>query len=146
MKRSLSLWRNLAISERAASAVEFALLAPVFLALMFGIVSVGIHMQNYNAVRSLASDAARFAAVEYQKNNTVSETTLENNFQSMGVSAPYFLQSDRLTVAVSEVTSRVPGAREFDLDISYALPEIAGGIALDGFTMNYSRPIFVLSS
>lgn len=146
MNSALRIWRDLVKNERAASVIEFALLAPVFLALLFGVVSVGIHMQNYNAVRSLASDAARFAAVEYQKNNAVSETTLQDNVQLMGVSSPYFLQSDRLTVAIAEVPSRVSGAREFDLDISYALPEIAGGIALDSFTMAYSRPIFVLKN
>ena len=132
--------------RRAASAVEFALLAPIFFAMMFGVVAVGIYMQNYNAVRSLAGDAARFAAVEYQKNNKITAETLETNIQAMGISKPYFLSNTRLVVDVNEVTpARVNGAREFDLDISYALPDIIGGIAIDNITLTYSRPLFVLS-
>ena len=133
-------------NERGSSAVEFALLAPVFFALMFGVVEVGIYMQNYNAVRSLAADAARFAAVEYQKNNKVSEATLEANIQSMGLGAPYSLSSSRLTVVVDEITpSPVNGARQFDLTVTYDLPDIIGGTSIDDITLNHSRQIFVLA-
>ncbi len=135
------IWHN----SRAASAVEFALLAPVFFGLLFGVVQVGVYMQNYNAVRSLATDAARFAAVEYQKNNKVSTTTMENNIESLGVSAPYFLNSDNLTVQMTEVSpSSVNGARQFTLNLTYALPQLTGGIAIQAFTLTHSRPVFVL--
>ena len=67
MNRKPFHMRRLTANERGASAVEFALLAPVFISLMLGVVEVGMYMQNYSAVRSLASDASRFAAVEYQK-------------------------------------------------------------------------------
>ena len=144
MKKLFRLSR-LAASERGSSAIEFALLAPVFISLMIGVVEVGIYMQNHNAVRSLASDAARFAAVEYQKNNALTEATLEANIQAMGLASPYNLNNSQLTVTVTEVTpARVNGAREFDLDISYALPDIVGFMTVDNFTINYSRPLFVL--
>ncbi len=139
----LRVWRN----SRAASAIEFALLAPLFFGLLFGVMAIGIYMQNYNAVRSLATDASRFTTVEYQKNNQVSATTIENNVQSMGVSAPYFLQASQLTVQVTEVTpSSVNGARQFTLNLSYALPQLVGGIKVDAFTLQHSRPIFVLKT
>lgn len=145
MRTLLSLHR-LTASERGASAIEFALLAPVFIGLMMGVVEVGLYMQNYNAVRSLASDASRFAAVEYQKNNVISEDVLEANIHAMGVTLPYNLLDTQLTVTVTEVTpARVNGAREFDLDIDYALPDIIGGTTIDNFTVSYSRPLFVLS-
>lgn len=138
---------RLSTSQRGASAVEFALLAPVFISLMLGVVEVGLYMQNYTAVRSLASDAARFAAVEYQKNNVITEDVLEANFQAMGIASPYNLMNSQLTVTVTEVTpARVNGAREFDLDIAYALPDIIGGTTIDNFTINYSRPLFVLNN
>jgi Flp pilus assembly protein TadG len=137
--------RRLTASERGASAVEFALLAPVFISLMLGVVEVGLYMQNYNAVRSLAGDAARFAAVEYQKNNVVTEEALEANIKAMGLAAPYSLMDSQLTVTVTEVSpARVNGAREYDLDIDYALPDIIGGTTIDNFTVSYSRPLFVL--
>ena len=132
--------------EHGSSALEFALLAPLFFALMFGVVEVGIYMQNYNAVRSLASDAARFAAVEYQKNNKVNETTLEENIHSMGLDSPYRLATNRLTVDVVEVTpSPVDGARQFTLTLTYDLPDFVGGTSIDDITLDYSRQIFVLA-
>lgn len=146
MKKT-ALLRRLTASERGASAVEFALLAPVFISLMLGVVEVGLYMQNYNAVRSLASDAARFAAIEYQKNNALTEEALKTNIQAMGVASPYYLMDSQLTVTVTEVSpARVNGAREFDLDIDYALPDIIGGTTIDNFTVSYSRPLFVLDT
>ena len=136
---------RLTANERGASAVEFALLAPVFISLMLGVVEVGMYMQNYSAVRSLASDASRFAAVEYQKNNVITEDVLEANIKAIGVASPYALNDARLTVTVAEVSpARVNGAREFDLDISYALPDIIGGTTIDDFAVTYSRSLFVL--
>jgi Flp pilus assembly protein TadG len=143
--RKPGIIRRLLGDSRAASAVEFALLAPLFFALMFGVVAVGIYMQNYNAIRSLASDASRFAAVEYQKNNQISASSLADNIAAMGVASPYFLNPNLLRVKVTQVSpSSVNGALEFDLDISYALPDIVGGTSIDNITLNYSRPMFVL--
>lgn len=146
MPRPLVLHRLLR-DTRAASAVEMALLAPVLFAMLFGVVSVGLYMQNMNAVRSLASDASRFAAVEYQKNNAMTPETLEASIQAMGTAQPYFLNRDRLQVDIQEVfPARVNGAREFDMDITYALPDIIGGTSIDNFNMSYSRPLFVLKT
>jgi Flp pilus assembly protein TadG len=113
---------------------------------MFGVVAVGVYMQNYNAIRSLASDASRFAAVEYQKNNQISASSLADNIAAMGVASPYFLNPNLLSVKVTQVNpSSVNGAYEFNLSISYALPDIIGGTSIDNITLNYSRPMFVLA-
>lgn len=136
------LWRD----ARGASAVEFALLAPVFIALFFGAVGAGVYMQNINAVRSLATDASRFAAVEYQRNNRITTTVIEDNIAARAVSSPYMLNPELLTVSVTEVTpSRVNGARELSMTISYSLPSFIGGTKIDAFTYSQTRPIFVIS-
>ena len=83
--------RDLARDETGGALVEFGMLAPVFVAMLIGVLQVGTYMQNYTAVRSLASDAARFAAVEYQKNNNLDDTTLESDIAAMGVTSPYNL-------------------------------------------------------
>ena len=144
LKTIRNLWRN----SQGASALEFALLAPFFFGLLFGVVSIGIYMQNYNAIRSLATNSSRFATVEFQKNTSgISTSALENNIESMGVSSPYFLNPNQLSVSVVEVTpSSVNGARQFTLSLSYELPQITGGIAVDALTLTHSRPIFVLKS
>lgn len=132
--------------NRGGAAIEFALLAPVFIALMFGVVEVGLYMQNYNAVHSLATDAARFAAVEYQKNNKVTTSALEDNIHSIGMATPYNLSGSALHVDANEVTpSPIDGARQFNLTITYDLPDIVGGTSIDNITISYSRQIFVLA-
>lgn len=142
------LLKRLARDGRGGSAVEFALLAPVFIALLMGVLAVGLYMQNYNAVRSLATDAARFAAVEAQKNNMTVflGTTLEDNIKLLGSASPYHLDTTRLDVDINEVTpSPVDGARQFDLTLTYDLPDLIGGISIDNVSLSYSRQIFVLA-
>jgi hypothetical protein len=137
---------GLARDERGGAAIEFALLAPVFIALMMGVVEVGIYMQNYNAVRSLATDASRFATVEYQKNNKLSEETLESNIHTFAIASPYNLNSDRLEVHVDEVSpSPIDGARQFSLTLTYALPDLVGGTSIDNISIDYTRQLFVLA-
>ena len=126
--------------------VEFALLAPVFIGMVIGVIQIGMYMQSYTAVRSLASDAARFAAVEYQKNNNIGTSTLASDIAAIGVTSPYNLGSDRLTVTVNEVASRVNGAHEFDMDISYSVPTFMSGIGFHDITIDYSRPLFVIDN
>ena len=142
------LLKRLARDGGGGSAVEFALLAPVFIALLMGVLAVGLYMQNYNAVRSLATDAARFAAVEAQKNNKTIflGTTLEDNIKLLGSASPYNLNTARLVVDIDEVTpSPVDGARQFDLTLTYDLPDLIGGISIDNVSLSYSRQIFVLA-
>ncbi|HEY4203585.1 MAG TPA: TadE/TadG family type IV pilus assembly protein [Xanthobacteraceae bacterium] len=51
--------RTFAACSRAASAVEFAMLLPVFLALVFGIVTFGSYLAVVHGVQQLAAEAAR---------------------------------------------------------------------------------------
>lgn len=58
MFRSL---RRAITNTAASSAVEFALLAPVFLLLVFGALAYGIYFGAAHSVQQLAADAARAA-------------------------------------------------------------------------------------
>jgi hypothetical protein len=139
-------FNRLARNQRGGAAIEFALLAPVFIALMMGVVEVGVYMQNYSAVRSLATDASRFTAVEYQKNNKISDSTLEDNIRSLAIASPYNLVDSRLSVDVDEVSpSPIDGARQFSLTLTYALPDIVGGTSIDNISIDYTRQLFVLA-
>ncbi len=141
----MALLAKLCRDKRGAAIIEFALLAPVFIALMMGVVEVGLYMQNYNAVHSLATDATRFATVEYQKNNKLDPAGLENNIASMGTESPYNLNPDNLHVSVDPVIpSEVNGALQFALTVDYDLPDLIGGTSIDNITISYSRQIFVL--
>ena len=45
--------------ERGASAVEFAIVGPVFVLLMMGMIAYGIYFGAVHSVQQLAADAAR---------------------------------------------------------------------------------------
>jgi len=137
--------RALTADVTGGALVEFALLAPVFIGMVIGVLQIGTYMQNYTAVRSLASDAARFTAVEYQKQNTLSTTELEADIVAMGAAPPYNLGGDRLQVNLTEVSpSDVDGSRKFDMDITYEIPSFMSGIGFNDFTLNYTRPLYVI--
>ena len=50
-------------SEKGASAVEFAIILPILIILVFGIVEFGIAYNNYIALTHAAREGARLAAV-----------------------------------------------------------------------------------
>lgn len=49
--------------DRGASLVEFALILPVFVVLIFGMITGGIALSQQNSVRNAVREASRFAAV-----------------------------------------------------------------------------------
>jgi Flp pilus assembly protein TadG len=58
--RRLPSWRK-RLDDAGTSAVEFALIAPVFLLLVFGAIGYGIYFGAAHSVQQLAADAARSA-------------------------------------------------------------------------------------
>lgn len=139
--------RSLRQDSTAAMMIEFALLAPLLITMMIGVFHTGVYMQNYNAVRSLTSDGARFTMIEYQKGNELTNAQIRNVLIATATSAPYMLDSDRLSITVSTVTpSRVTGAQEIDLDVTYTLEDWLPFVTLPASTLTYSRPVFVVPS
>lgn len=145
--------------ERGSVLIEFALLAPAVIMLLIGVVQVGLHIQNSNAVRNLAADGARFAVVESQLDRPSSTDTVETWIRSHAVGSRYNLKADRLNICVTSsgtaaspgcpdevaaVTSRISGVREMQIRIIYNapnhLPFIDGALKLD-----YTRPVFLLT-
>lgn len=129
-----------------ASAVEFALLAPVFMMLLFGVLQAGVWLQNYNAVRSATLDASRQILIEYQKENSLSDEQIRRVVLARATTAPYFLNSDNLTVTIDrKLTTRVTGATEMDVELRYQIDSFLPFADLPGSTVVYERPVFVVS-
>src|SRR3990167_2391709 len=66
--------RDFIKSEKAASAIEFAIILPVFLLFIFGIIQLGYVMWGYSSLEYALTAAARFAYI----NPTTTSAAIEN--------------------------------------------------------------------
>ena len=130
--------------HRGSVLVEFALLAPVIIALLIGVVQVGLHVQNSNAVRNLASDGARMATVAYQRGNQLTAEQIGIMIRSEGVGGKYNLDTDRLEINVTQPTSRIGGVREMRIQITYDPPNFLSFGGVSALRLSYERPVFLL--
>jgi hypothetical protein len=99
--------------------VEFAILAPVLFAMLLGVLTIGMHSYNRNALGSVASDTARYTVVEYQKLNKLSNDQIAGKAVALGINPPYALDIDRLGVTVSRPATDITGTIRFRIDLTY---------------------------
>lgn len=139
-RRLAALRRN----RRASATVEFAILSPVIFGLMLGVLQLGLHMHNYNAVRSVATDTARWVIVEYQKGNTLTDEQIESKATAYGVNAPYLLESDNLTTALTRPNTDISGTVKMQIQVSYVPRNVLGFLGVSSPTISVTRPIYVI--
>lgn len=124
---------------------EFALLAPTIMALMLGVFQIGIGMQNYNAMRAIASDVVRYATVNYQTGNELTNDQIRYYLRSIAIENPYGLESSRLAIRVTSVTTpRVAGTIEKSVQMTYSIPTVLSVIGVDEFPITYRQPLFLM--
>lgn len=129
-----------------AAAIEFALLGPAFLVMMLGVLQVGLGLQSYNALRSLSADVARYSVVQYQTGNDISNSQIRTWARNHARGAPYLLDPDRLGVTVNDATTqRVAGAKELTVEVTYRTTSVLEFIDIDGPTLDFERPVFLLN-
>ena len=140
MHRLAALLRN-----RAGSvAVEFALIGPALLGLLFGVLHIGIAMQSYNALRGISADVARIAVVNYQTDNRISTDQLQDIADGIATRAPYGLAPSRFIATMTAAgTQRVAGASEYSLTVTYRVPTLLQIMGISEFPISYTRPVFV---
>lgn len=147
MSALLSLCRRLIRQDRGAAMVEFALLAPVLIVMMLGVLQVGLTMQNYNAVRNVSADIARYAMIQYTDGHPMTNAAVISQTQAVAEASPYLLSSSRLTVDATDVaTPQVTGTSEKTLTITYQIPTILDSFGLRGPEISYSRSLIVTPS
>ena len=142
MKKFISA---LMLDQTASAAVEFALIGPLFLTMFMGVMQIGIGMQNYNALRSISADTARYAVVNYQRGNQLTAIQLQTYASNVAQAPPYGLQSTRFVSFVSTpVNQRISGATEFQIRLTYRVRSWLGLIGIGEIPLTFTRPIFVL--
>ena len=143
----LTLIRRTIGDTSGSIAVEFGLLGPLAIAMMLGVLQVGIAMQSYNAIRNISADVARNATVQYQTNNTLTNTQIEQQALATAVNPPYLLMQDELDAVVIDAgTQRVTGAIEKTITITYQIPSILTLLGYSSPSISFSRPIFLFDN
>ena len=144
MRRMISQLRR---DCSGSTAIEFALIGPAFIAMFMGVLQIGVGMQNYNALRSVSADVARYAVVNYQTNNHLNIAQLQTYANGIASAAPYGLVRDRFSVEITvAATQRVVGANEYNMHMSYDVPTFLTIFDMDDIPLTYDRPVFVISS
>lgn len=102
-----------ATDPRATSAVEFALIAPVFLLLMLGMIGYGIYFGASNSVQQIAADAARTAIAGIDQSE---RQTLANLYIQRNAAGYAFIDPQNLAVDVRDSQN---DANQFVVAVSY---------------------------
>jgi Flp pilus assembly protein TadG len=135
---------SLARNRDGAAAIEFGIIAPVFLMLLLGVFQVGVWMQAYNAMRNAVSATARRVAVEYQTDNKLTDSQIANTGLAVATTSPYMLDENLIEVDVDTPASQpFPGARELTLTLTYQMPSFLKFAGISGPSVSYSRSMFV---
>jgi len=76
-------------SQRGASAVEFAVIAPLFVALLFGIVEFGLILYTQSMLTNASREGARFGVVYCNPRRTPAEiqTVVQNFLNQMNLTS-----------------------------------------------------------
>jgi Flp pilus assembly protein TadG len=101
---AFSDFRRLARCSRGASAVEFAILLPLFLVLVFGIIVFGAYFTMVHGVQQLAAEAARSSVAGLSETERVS---LAENYITANVGSYPLLQPAHLSVSAATSGSDV---------------------------------------
>jgi len=136
---------RLKAERRGAAIVEFAILAPLLFAMVFGVIQVGLQMWSYNSLRSIVADTARYTMVEYQKGNEITTDQIESKAIALAVNSPYDFNIDNIgTVQADPVSpSDITGMTEFTLTMTYTPPTVLDFTGIRAPTLSISRPIYV---
>ncbi|MCT2558664.1 pilus assembly protein [Tsuneonella sp. YG55] len=135
--------RKLKSDRRGATLVEFAVISPILITMLLGVVQVGAWIQAYNSVRNVVNDTARFAMVEYQRGNKISDESIQDRASEIAVSGKYQLDPSLVVPVVTAKTTQVNGIKQRRLVISYQAPEFMPLASVVSPKIQYGRDIYL---
>ena len=110
MKREgrLNVFRRIARDQTGASAIEFAICAPLFFCLLVGILSYGVYFGAVHSVSQLAADAARasISGLTDEERQVIALNHIKKNAESYPLVSP-----GKLIVTTGAVISPAAGYR-----------------------------------
>ena len=128
-------FHNKAKKENGQAFVEFALVLPIFLLLIMGIIDFGWLFYNYIGVENAARNAARIACVEYENCNYDAD-----NMQPLDKTFTFYDLEEQDTEQeqdiISTVQNTVPGSvKNVKIKVNYSYDK-SDSVALRGFDVN----------
>lgn len=126
--------------RRAAAAVEFAILSPIFLLLILGMIAYGIYFGASHSVQQLAADAARIAMSGLSASE---RRALVTDFINRSGSGYAFVDATKLTVDAHD--SAADGS-QFVVAVAYDASNLPiwglfEGVAMPGKTIRRQSTI-----
>ena len=106
-------WCRFRADATGTSAIEFAMLAPIFILLLLGMVAYGIYFGASHSVQQIAADAARTAIAGL---NQTERQVLVTDFIAHDVSGYPFVDPNKLTVNAQD--SAADGS-QFVVSVTY---------------------------
>ena len=129
--------------RRGSTIIEFAILAPAIVTLFLGVLQVGMWMQSYNALRSVAADAGRYTAVQYQKANNIDNIAMATWARNRAINHYLFKSADVSTDVTDAADQQITGVTEKTLTVTYKFKSVMSIIGIEDQNVSYARPIFV---
>ena len=145
MSRVRAAIRRFWAHRGGSASIEFAVVAPTLVLMLAAVIQVGLALQNYNAMRNISADVARYAMVQYATGNKLTDTQLGSYTRSVASGAPYLLTSTTNVIVADAATPQIAGVKEKTLTIQYTIPSLLSALGFDGFTITYSRPVFLVT-
>lgn len=99
--------------RKGTAAVEFAIVAPIFLLLLLTLIAFGVYLSVASSVQQIAADATRAAIAGL---NTAESSTLARDFVRRSTLDYYLLDPSRLTVFVGDDRQN---AEQFTVRLEY---------------------------
>lgn len=127
MKQARTLLEKFRTAREGAIAVEFAMIAPVFLMMVFGIIMYGSYLAVVHGVQQLAAEAARSSVAGLSESE---RSTLASSYVTGNVNTYPLIDPAKLTVSAA---TSVSDANVFVVSVNYD----ASGMFI------YSLPTFV---
>lgn len=131
-------------------AVEFALIGPIMLAMFFGVMQVGIGMQNYNALRSVSAELARHMVTDAQDAAARSDMTLRDDKPTLEAMAkdiaaapPYGLERSRMTATVTPLPTEFDGASKREITLTYRARTYLNFIGFGTIPITYKSTVYI---
>ncbi len=136
-RRLLRVWRRLGKDCAGLTAVEFALMAPVFLTLFFGAIELGRAAYTQGVVTFAAEEATRYAVVNY--NISEAEVVALTEDCLLGVNR------DRINaIVVTGPIDPVDNTRTISVEVSYNFEFLLPFLPADTVTISGNSRGFLI--